>query len=33
VDELRVGRGLAEGDGQKSNSLQVEDLGHTLASA
>ena len=28
VDELRVGRGLAEGDGQKSNSLQVEDLGH-----
>ena len=33
VDELRVGRGLAEGDGQKSNSLQVEDLGHSLASS
>jgi hypothetical protein len=26
VDELGVGRGLAKGDGQKGNSLQVEDL-------
>lgn len=33
VDELRVRGGLAEGDGQKSNSLQVEDLGHSLDSS
>jgi hypothetical protein len=26
MDELGVGRGLAQGDGQKGNSLQVEDL-------